>query len=71
MEVGDLDEVLKDSGFRMPFDAHILEVDLDAEVVVKPLLRKVRKLAEKDSEPDGRDGCDDCRLLGELVRLLD
>ncbi len=70
LEVGDLDEVLKEDGFRMPFDAHILELDLLGNSLIQPLLRKVRELAEKDSAPDGRDGCEDCRLLGELCSIV-
>jgi len=35
------------------------------------LLRVVRELGEMDSSPKGRKGCGDCKLLGELVGLVE
>jgi hypothetical protein len=70
LEVGDLDEVLKKDGFRMPFEAHIMEVPMEGDSLIRPLLRQVRELWEISSPPDGRTGCDDCRLLGELVSMV-
>ena len=54
----------------MGFGAHCLELELDTERVVKPLLRKVRKLGDLSQAPEERSGCKDCELLEELVGLL-
>ena len=65
-----IDSALLDSGFRMPFSAHLLEIELEPEKVVKPLLREVRKLWEMDSPPEGTDECSDCELSESLVTLV-
>lgn len=64
-----LDLVLLEKGFHMPFRAHLLELELKPEEVVVPLLKKVRDLANMTAPPKGRDGCENCRTVGELVRL--
>lgn len=69
LEVDQLEKVLEEDGFSMPFSAHMLEIDLDAEGVVTPLLREVRKLWELGEAPEGLENCADCRLLGEIVGL--
>ena len=59
-----------EEGFNLLFSAHLLELSLEPEKVVKPLLREVRKLWEMDSPPEGIDGCDDCLLLQGLVSII-
>jgi len=62
--------VLLEDGFVMPFRAHLKEIGLDAEGVVLPLLREVRRYADMENAPGGRDGCGDCRLLGQVVGMV-
>jgi len=51
----------------MEFGAHCLEVALEPEAIVKPLLRKVRRFADLRPAPEGRRNCSDCSLLDTLV----
>jgi hypothetical protein len=69
LEVDKLEEVMKEDGFNMPFSAHMLELELDAEGIVMPLLREVRRLWEKGEAPQGMNGCEDCRLLEKVYRI--
>ena len=62
--------VLLEDGFVMPFKAHLKRIELDAEGVVRPLLKKVRELGELKEAPKGRVGCGDCEKLGGVVGLL-
>jgi hypothetical protein len=61
--------VLLDKGFHMPFRAHLLELELNPEDIVLPLLKKVRSLADMTAPPKGTEGCEDCKLLKKLVKL--
>ena len=40
------------------------------EEIIEPLLAKVREIGDMKEAPEGREGCEDCRRVGELVRLL-
>ena len=42
LEVDQLEEVLLEEGFNLPFSAHLLELELNPEQIIKPLLREVR-----------------------------
>ena len=66
----DLDTVLLDEGFQMPFKAYLMELELDPEKTVYPLLKKVRELGNMKVAPKGKKGCGDCGKLGELMGLL-
>ena len=70
LEVEQLEEVLLEEGFNMPFSAHLLEVELEPEKVVKPLLKEVRKLWEMKEAPQSTTGCEDCAKLEPLVSLV-
>jgi hypothetical protein len=63
-----LDELVDGEGFRMPFKATALPVELD-RAMIPPLLRKAKSLMDMDSPPEGRPGCRDCALVDQLVRL--
>ena len=65
-----LDSLLLDQGFRMNFKAHLLEIGLDAEGVVVPLLMQARELGDRKIAPKGRDGCEDCMKMGEIFKHL-
>ena len=67
LEIDQLDELLKDNGFNMPFTAHIMELELDPVGVVKPLLKEVRRIGDMEEIPEGGSECKDCRLVEELV----
>ena len=62
--------VIQDDGFVMPFVAHLKKIELDAEGIVRPLLKKVRDMVDRDVVPEGRVGCEDCRRMGEVVGML-
>jgi hypothetical protein len=66
----DLDSMLRDDGFLMGFSGHVLEVKLEAEQIIPPLLEKVRSIYDLDSPPPGNDHCRDCGLLEQLVIAL-
>ena len=70
MEAGQLDEILLENGFKMPFNSHILELDLDPKNVVMPLLEEVRRLGELGDAPSGNSGCKDCGLLEDMWKVI-
>jgi hypothetical protein len=70
LEVDDLDGLLLDDGFKMPYNSHCLELDLDPEKIVKPLLKEVRRIGNMDEAPASREGCSDCLKLEEVVNNL-
>ncbi|MBA7476593.1 hypothetical protein ES707_11981 [subsurface metagenome] len=45
-------------------------IDLDVNGVVRPLLGTVREMVDREVVPVGRVGCEDCRRMGELDRLV-
>ena len=47
-----------------------LERDTLDRIVAYRILGEVREIGEMEKAPEGRDGCEDCRRLGELVRLV-
>ncbi len=55
-------------GFRMPFSAHIVRVEKKPKLVPE-LLERAREIHALDAPPDGRAGCEDCRLLAALMEL--
>lgn len=67
--INQLDQTLLDEGFKMPFKAHLLELELKLEEMISPLLKKVRELADLTEPPKGTTDCTDCQKLEELIRL--
>ena len=59
-----------DDGFTMPFRAHLKKIELDAEGIVRPLMKEVRKFAEMENAPGSKEGCKDCEILGQVVGLV-
>ncbi len=55
-------------GFRMPFSAYILRVERKPKLVPS-LLRKVREIVDLKSPPQSATGCEDCRLLANLLSI--
>ena len=66
----EIDSVIIEDGFYMPFEAHIEEIELDPENMIEPLLGKVREIIDQQDAPEGREDCEDCGRLGELKELL-
>lgn len=68
--IDNIDEATFDDGFNMPFNAHLLPLELEPETTVLPLLAEVRKLADMKTPPDGTSGCEDCPKLNDILQLL-
>lgn len=65
-----LDSVLLEQGFHMPFKAHMMPLKLDPVAVVLPLLAIVRELGDSQNAPGSRQGCENCRRLEGIGRLV-
>jgi len=63
-------EHLLENGLRMVFRARLVELELQAEGLVLPLLERARQLADLQTAPEGVEGCEDCRRLGGLLSLF-
>ena len=57
-----------DNGFRLPFIANIVPVDIKSGLVPK-LLSQAKHILDFPVAPAGRDGCQDCELLARLLEL--
>ena len=55
--------VLQEDGFVMPFRAHLKEIELRPEAVVRPLLKEVRRYSDMVDAPEGIGGCQDCEIV--------
>jgi hypothetical protein len=66
----ELDSLLKDDGFLMGFAGHVLELKLEAEDIIPPLLKRVRDIYDQKTPPHGKENCRDCGLLEQLVFML-
>ncbi len=66
----ELDSVVREDGFLMGFAGHILEVRVEYERVIPPLLEKVRETHDLENPPPGNDSCRDCKLLEQLILTL-
>lgn len=55
-------------GFRLGFAPKVLAVPILPDLI-PPLLVKIRELFDRQSIPEGRIGCDNCRLLDDLLRI--
>jgi len=67
---GNFGTVIQEDGFMMPFKAHLKQIELDPEGVVLPLLGEVRRYADMELAPEGRDGCGDCQVIERVVELV-
>jgi hypothetical protein len=63
----DLTERLLEDGFKMPFNAKLLPIELNQEKIILPLLKEVRKLADMNKPPKGNDDCKDCQKLADII----
>ncbi len=64
-----LDSVLRDDGFLMGFQGHVLPLKLEAEQRIPPLLEEARRLYDLEFPPSSNQSCRDCLLLDELIAM--
>ena len=57
-------------GFALGFRPRLVEVDLDPERLIPPLLRRAARLYALTSPPESRKGCRDCAALAGLLAAL-
>jgi hypothetical protein len=59
---------IHDDGFNMPFSVSVHPVELDPEMLA-PLLREASEIYRRPLAPQGREGCENCRRLDNLMLL--
>ena len=57
-------------GFALGFRPRLVEVDLDPERLIPPLIRRAARIHETPTPPGPRDGCRDCAALEGLLAVL-
>ena len=57
-------------GFALGFRPRLVEVDLDPERLIPPLIRRAARIHETPTPPEPRDGCRDCAALDALLGVL-
>jgi CRISPR/Cas system-associated exonuclease Cas4 (RecB family) len=57
-------------GFEMPFTSIIHRVRKDTKEIER-LLERASRIYEMKKPPEGKEGCEDCARLEELVKLVD
>lgn len=66
----ELDSKLWEDGFLMGFAGHVLQLKLEAEGKIPPLLEEVRRIYDLGSPPPGNQDCRDCKLLDQLMATV-
>jgi hypothetical protein len=61
-------EIHTDDGFTMPFSVSVHPVEMKHEQL-PPLYHKAREIYELPVAPEGREGCEDCKRLENLMLL--
>ena len=59
------------AGFSMDFRPRVVEVDLDTERLIPPLLRQAARIHALAAPPEPRNNCRDCAALEGLLTTLD
>ena len=57
-------------GIALGFRPRLVEVELDPERLIPPLIRRAARIHEMPKPPEPRDGCRDCAALDGLLRAL-
>ena len=57
-------------GFTMGFKARVVDVKLDPNGLIPPLLRKAKEVSLLETPPLGLPGCKDCDALDALMTAL-
>ena len=60
-------EMIDASGFVLGFRPRVVEVDLDPDRLITPLMRRAARIHAMPSPPEPRDGCRDCAALQNLL----
>ena len=58
------------AGFVLGFRPRVVEVDLDPERLIPPLLRQAARIHDLPSPQEARSGCRDCAALDGLLEAL-
>ncbi len=70
-ETVDIAGSVNTDGFVLGFRPRVVEVDLDPERLIPPLLRQAARIhALPDAPEEGRNGCRDCAALERLLDTL-
>jgi len=64
-----IEKVITEQGFFMPFSGKILQLNLNPGII-PAFLEKARELYDQSSPPPGKVECKDCQLLENLIKLL-
>ena len=62
--------LIDDKGFSMGFEATVVDVALNPETMIPPLLRRVKQVADMDRPPAPPPECKDCAALDSLITAL-
>jgi CRISPR/Cas system-associated exonuclease Cas4 (RecB family) len=62
-------KIVTPSGIRPEFRVKVVDVEINPEEIIPPLLERARKLFDREAPPKGRSGCEDCELLASLMEL--
>ena len=57
-------------GFALGFRPRVVEVELDPDRLLPPLIRRAIRIHETAKPPESRDGCRDCAALQGLLAAL-
>jgi len=69
-ETADAPELVDDAGFALGFRSRVVEVELDPDRLIPPLLRHAARTHAMPHPPPPREGCKDCAALGALRNAL-
>lgn len=64
------EEAVTSDGFTMWFIGKVLEVRLEPDEIIPPLLARTREIYEMDTCPEGARGCKDCDMLSHLLTVV-
>lgn len=65
-----LDKLIRQDGFVMPFKAHLKKLELNPDGLVMPLMDQVRTIWDRKQVLAAKEGCRDCQMLGEMMNLI-
>ena len=63
-------EVVDAAGFALSFHPRVVEVELNPQRLIPPLLRQATRIHALPAPPKARDGCRDCAALNGLLAAL-
>jgi hypothetical protein len=68
--VDELTDLILEDGFGMHFAATPKEVTCQPERLIPPLLQRARAIYDRESPPRGKDDCQNCERLSNLLNAL-